>query len=1074
MNAVRGRRAPVAGRKGGGGKSKGGGGSATSVGTEIPDTLASRSIARIIDLLGEGEIGGLVDGLKSVYLDRTPVMNADGTLNFKGFNLVERTGTPDQDYVAGMAEDVGSEVLVDTQVKKDSPVTRAIEDPDLDAVLVKVRIPRLLLIAENGGVSSTTVEYAIDLQPDGGSFSEVAHETLKEKFGSPCEFQYRIALPVGGAPWTIRVRRLTDDSSDSRTENDTWWSTYTQIIDSKLSYPNSALMGLEVDAKEFGSNIPDRAYEIIPTLIEVPANYDPETREYATTGDGTSGGLWDGTFKMAATENPTWWLRWLMIEPRYGCGDHLPAGYVDQYKFSLYTIAQYCDGMVPDGRGGTEPRFTFNYVIGDKAEAYDVLRSIASVFRGFIFWGSGAVCAVADMPGDPEKLLTPANVIDGTFNYEGVSDLARHSVALVTWNDPADGYRTAVEVVEDPDAVAELGWVPLEVLAYGCTSRGQAHRMGLWSLDTEKNENQTGTWSAGWDQADVSPGGLVAIADPVIQGFRGGGRVAAATTTEITIDAPVTLALGASYEINVIMADGLPLTRAITNPAGATAVLDLADALPEAPAPGAVWTLSSNIAAPRPFRVLHGEETEKHIFAFTALQHDPTKYARIENGVNLAPQIYSAIPTGAIMPPRDLSFTTYLYQVGPEVKLGATLHWSPPDDPRVVRFEAEVQRSGDANYDVTGSTAGLNLDVKDVGEGPILARVRALDALGRWSTWAPYSGTITFARPATPTGFRIALIGNQAQLTWDPNTELNFRFNNIRFSPVTTGAIWESAIDLVERVYATTVTVPAMSGTYLIKAVNSQELESLNAALIVANLGPVNGFNAVDSIVEQPTFAGTKTDVVVIDDTLQIDLDADATEGTYLFEGTDLGAIYASRISALIDVSGRNAANVMSSWVPLSSAAPLSGATPGQYEVLLEVSTTLDDPGGSPVWTDYAPMLIGDYLFRKPRFKLTLFSLSPNVTPVINRLEVSVDMADRIEQDNDVTCSSGGITITYANAFRIGPAVSILGQGMATGDYFEITAKSETGFTVRFFNSSGTGVARDFDWIAKGGGIVLT
>jgi len=1073
MNApITGRRGPaIVGRKGGG-KSKGGGGGGGPSGSEVPDTLASRSTARIIDGIGEGEIGGLIDGLKSVFIDRTVVENADGTRNFKGFNLTERTGTSDQEHISGFT-DVDSEQLVNTQFKLASPVTRAIDNSALDAVVVKIRVPRLFVITSNGGVTSTTLEYAIDLQPDGGSFTEVAHEKLTEKFGSPCEFQYRIGLPAGGAPWTIRCRRISDDSLDSKTENDTWWSTYTEIIDAKLSYPNTALMGIEVDAQEFGGDIPDRAYEVIGALIDVPANYDPVTREYATSGPGTSGGIWDGTFKRAATDNPTWWLRWLMIEPRYGCGDHLPVGFVDLTKFELYAIAQYCDALVSDGKGGTEPRYTFNYVINDKADAYDVLRSIASCFRGFIYWGSGAVVPVADMPRDPEKLVTPSNVIGGSFDYQGVSDLARHSVALVTWNDPDDGYRTAVEQVEDPDLVAELGWVPLEILAYGCTSRGQAHRMGLWALDTEKHENQTATWQASWDQADVTPGGIVGIADPIIQGFRGGGRVAAATVSQITVDQAVTLAAGEPYEINVVLADGAVATRGITSAAGTTAVLDLDADLPEAPAPGAVWTLSSSIAAPRPFRVLGITETDKNLFGITALQHDPTKYDRIENGYNLAPQSYSAIPTGAIQPPRDLSISTYLYQAGAEVKTGGTLHWSPPDDPRVILFEAQVQRSADATFSITGKTSGVNLDIPDITEGTTQARVRAIDGLGRKSAWQTFTGAITYPRPLDPTGLDIALIGNQAQLTWPASTDLDFSYMKVRFTPLTTGAMWENATELVERVYATTTTVPAMSGTYMIKAYNTRNLESLNAELAVADLGPINGFNAVDAVVEQPTFAGTKTDLVVISDTLQIDLDAPATEGTYLFSGIDLGAVYSSRITALIDVFGRNAANVMSGWVPLSSISSLSGSAPGQYTVQLEIRTTNDDPSGSPTWTDWGPLFIGDYTFRKPEFRLTLTSLAPNITPVVQRLEVSIDMADRLEQDNDVACPDTGITITYANAFRIGPAVSILGQGMSSGDYYTITAKDETGFTVQFFNSSNVGVARTFDWIAKGGGIVI-
>ncbi len=1065
--------AAVQGRKGGG-KSKGGGGGGGQSGSEVPDTIASRSTARIIDGLGEGEIGGLIDDLKSVYIDGTVVQNADGTLNFKGFNLTERTGTPDQAYIPGVGDAINDEQLVNTQFKTASPVTRSIDNATLDAVVVKVRVPRLFVITSNGGVTSTTLEYAIDLQPDGGSFTQVVHQTLTEKFGSPCEFQHRIALPSGGDPWTIRCRRITDDALDSKTENDTWWSTYTEVIDTKLAYPNTALMGIEVDAQEFGGDVPARAYEVVGTLIEVPANYDPVAKTYATVGTGTTGGLWDGTFKMAATENPAWWLRWLMIEPRYGCGDHLPADFVNLGKFDLYTIAQYCDALVPDGQGGLESRYTFNYVINDKADAYDVLRSIASVFRGFIYWGTGAVMAVADMPGDAVKLVTPANVIGGTFTYEGTSDLARHSVALVTWNDPDDGYRTAVEQVEDPELVAELGWVPLEILAYGCTRRSQAHRMGLWALDTEKHENQTATWQASWDHADVMPSGIVAIADPVIQGIRFGGRVVSATLSQITIDAPVTLALGESYEINIVMPDGTPATRAVVTADGtATAVLDLDSDLPALPVSGAVWTMSALAVAAQPFRVLGIAEPDRNIFGLTALQHDPTKYDRIEQGLNLTPQSYSTLPTGAIMAPRDLAISSYLYQSGAAVKTGGTLHWSPPDDPRVILYEAQVQRSSDAAYALSGKTSGLNFDIPDITEGATLARVRAIDGLGRKSAWATFNSTVAFPRPLDPTGFKISITGLQALLAWDASQDLDFAYMAVRFTPTTVGAQWENAIPLVERVYATTTTVPAMSGTYLIKAFNSRNLESVNAELIQANLGPINGYNAVQSVVEQPGFSGTKTDVTVTGGTLVIDIAGGHATGTYEFTAPDLGAVYVSRISALIEVAGENTANVMSSWVPLSSVTSLSGASPGQYSVALEIASTNDDPAGSPTWSAFTPLLVGDYQGRDHKFRLTLNSLAAGITPVVSRLEISIDMPDRLEQDNDVAVGTGGITITYDHAFRIGPAVSILGQGLSTGDFWEFTAKDETGFTGRWKNSAGTIVARTMDWIAKGGGIVL-
>ncbi|MBK3798646.1 DUF1983 domain-containing protein [Azospirillum brasilense] len=760
----------VAGESGGVSGSGGGkgGGDAGRIAQEDPNTLQSTTVARVVDLLGEGEIDGLVDGARSITLDGTSLVSVDGSANFPGVTWTQRTGLPDQPHIEGFTA-AENEVSVGTEVKHNIPIVRTISDPNADAVRVTIRIPALTMQdVTNGDLRGAEVDIAIEVKPTGGVYRRVVHTSITGKTTSPYERSFRVELPKNGnysAPWDIRVVRIDGDSTSAALQNQTWWQSYTILTDGKFSYPNSAYVALEVDAKLFGSSIPARAYEVRGLRIQVPNNYDPATRTYV--------GAWNGLFKVVWSDNPAWVLYDLITNKRYGLGKFIAASQVD--KWGLYQIAQYCDQRVPDGQGGWEPRFTFNGVIASREDAYKVIQGIASSFRGLVYWSSGQIYARADMPSDPVKLVSPANVINGAFTYSGTAVKARHSSVLVTYTNPDDGDRAAIEVVENPDLIQRYGWRQAEITAYGCRSRSQARRLGRWLLETEQHETETVSYQAAWDHADVMPGDIVAIADPNYAGVRFGGRVVTATTGVVMLDAPVTLESGQSYTLSVVLPDGGVVERAVLTGAGATTQLAIAGGFPAVPEPGAMWVLTSSNLAPRLFRVTAVVEKSKEVYEITGLLHDPGKYARVEEGLDIPPPSYQNNGDG-IPAPSNLTAVESIYWINGLPQARMTVSWSPVSDPIVTKYHLAVQTPG-GQWQVH-ETAQHSLDFDNLQEGLYTLRLRSVAYDGRESDPAVEATAQIHGKGIPPgqcTG--LAAVGGYRQivLTWvnPPDTDLS-------------------------------------------------------------------------------------------------------------------------------------------------------------------------------------------------------------------------------------------------------------------------------------------------------------
>ncbi len=755
---------------GGGGKS--GGGSAR-VAQEAPDSLRSKAYARVVDLVCEGEIEGLVNGLQSVYLDDTPIQNPDGSTNFSGVTLETREGTQQQSYVPGFSA-VENEVSVGVEIKASQPVVRSITDPDVDAVRVKVSVPQLSeQDTSNGDLNGSSVSFAIDLQTNGGGFVEVVNDTISGKTTTKYQRSYYVPLNSSGntsGPWEIRLRRITADSTSTAIQNKTYLDSYTEVIESKLRYPNSALVALRVDASQF-SAIPRRSYDMKLLRVRVPANYDPLTR--------THSGVWDGTFKIAWTDNPAWCFYDLVTSTRYGLGGFIPEAQVD--KWALYRVAQYCDQLVPEGLGGLEPRFTCNLYLQSREQAYKVVQDMASIFRGMVYWSGGAITVTQDAPVDPVYQFAPGNVVNGDFAYQGSSAKARHTVALVSWNDPEDFYRQKVEYVEDAGAIARYGIVQSEVVALGCTSRGQAHRLGKWLLYSEQSESEIVTFSTGLEGAVVRPGDVIKVADPVRGGMRLGGRIAAATRNTVTLDQDLPADL--PWRLSVILPDGSMQERLLGPTFGNLSERTLSVTIPFSLAPqaGAIWVLSSQIVEHQLFRVVAVAERDPGVHEVTALAHNPGKFAAIEEGLALQPRSITVLSD---MPPAPTGLTVQesLVRVKNQAQVLVQVSWGEVQTAVAYRLSYRVNGGNFVNLPLTSANYA---EIRDAQEGPYEFSLRSIGITRKESVPATLSATVLGKTlpPSDVTGFTVQRRVTDLLLRWDELEDADLAGYEVRVGP---------------------------------------------------------------------------------------------------------------------------------------------------------------------------------------------------------------------------------------------------------------------------------------------------
>ncbi|CAH3312280.1 DUF1983 domain-containing protein [Enterobacter hormaechei] len=715
-----------------------GGSTSSRTPTEQPDDLQSVAKAKILVALGEGEFAGQLTG-KDIYLDGTALENADGSQNFSGVTWEFRAGTQAQKYIQGIPG-TENEISVGTEVTSATAWTRTFTNTQLSAVRLRLQWPSLFKQEDDGDLVGYSVNYAIDLQTDGGTWQTVLNTSVTGKTTSGYERSHRIDLPQAGSTWTIRLRKITADANSAKIGDTMTLQSFTEVIDAKLRYPNTALLYIEFDSSQFNGSIPQISCEPRGRVIRVPDTYDPETRSYS--------GTWTGAFKWAWTDNPAWIFYDLVVSDRFGLGHRLTAANID--KWTLYQVAQYCDQMVPDGKGGdgTEPRYTCNVYIQDRNDAYTVLRDFAAIFRGMTYWGGDQIVALADMPRDVDYSYTRANVVGGRFTYSSSTTKTRYTTALVSWSDPGNAYADAMEPVFEQALVARYGFNQLEMTAIGCTRQSEANRKGRWGILTN-NKDRVVSFDVGLDGNIPQPGYIIAVADELLSGKVMGGRISAVNGRVIKLDRVADAAAGDRLILN--LPSGASQSRTIQAVNGES--VTVTTAYSETPQAEAVWVVESNELYAQQYRVVSVADNDDGTFTITGAWHDPDKYARIDTGAIIDQRPVSVIPPGNQSPPANIvisSFSVVQQNISVE-----TMRVSWDQAQNAIAYEAQWRRN-DGNWVNVPRSSTTSFDVPGIYAGRYLVRVRAINAAEISSGWG-YSEEKTLTgkvgNPPKPVGF---------------------------------------------------------------------------------------------------------------------------------------------------------------------------------------------------------------------------------------------------------------------------------------------------------------------------------
>ena len=697
---------------------------------EAKETSRSKQLIKIVEVISEGEVAGLADGMKSVYLDNTPVQNKNGSFNFNNVSLQGRIGGQVQDVLSGFSTSE-KEVSVSAQVRRNLPITRTITDSKVSRLRFTIGVQALSKMEDNGDINGSQVKLLITV----GSKSYPV--TISGKYSSQYLQQHTFGnLPP--VPFTIKVERLTEDSNSQRLQNNTLWSSYTEVIDTVFTYPNTALVGVKFDSEYF-SNLPTRTYDIMGIKVKIPSNYNPRTRQYS--------GVWDGTFKIDWTDNPAWVLFDIVTNKRYGLGNRL--GEFGADKWTLYQVAQYCDQLVPDGFGGKEPRFTCNAWLTEQRSAYDVINDICSIFRAMPVWNGQQLTVVMDRPADPVWTYTNANVENGEFNYTFSAKKARHNAIQVEYVDKNSSYERMIEYVSDDDSIRKNGLNVKKITAFGCTSRGQAHRTGLWLLQTEKLETKTVTFTVGTEGLMHVPGDIIKVADTYYAGTNVGGRVLAINGKKVTLDREISVN-GNSYfsyinqnakhqDIKIISAKGADITLD-QEPIGLEAY--------------GVWSLSTQQVTSQLFKALTVKEESKGKYTITALQHEPQKEAIVDNGAKFEPRATSILSV-----PQISNINVNVNQDG-----SVSFSTDITGGSGLVKYDIKIYKDG-ALYDVRLGQSSPNVGFDDFENGEYTIVIQVKSESGE--LLSERTQTFVIDKPPAPTGVKVTGGLGNITIEWD-------------------------------------------------------------------------------------------------------------------------------------------------------------------------------------------------------------------------------------------------------------------------------------------------------------------
>ncbi len=765
-------------------KGRKGGSSSQRIPTEQPDDLQSVAKAKILIALGEGEFAGGLTG-KDIYLDGTPLENADGSQNFSGVAWEFRPGTQAQSYIQGIPG-TENEISVGTEVSSQTAWTHTFTNTQLSAVRVRLKWPSLMKQEDDGDVVGNTVKYAIDLQTDGGAWQTVLETAVSGKTTSGYERSHRIDLPQAGSTWTLRLRKISPDANSVKIGDVMTLQSYTEVIDAKLRYPHTALLYIEFDSSQFNGSIPQISCEPRGRVIRVPDNYNPETREYT--------GTWTGGFKWAWTDNPAWIYYDIVVSDRFGLGDRLTSANIS--KWALYPIAQYCDQLVPDGRGGDgmEPRYICNVYVQERNDAYTVLRDFAAIFRGMTCWSGEQIIVQADMPRDVDFNYTRANIL-GSPRYSSSTSKARYTNALVSWSDPDNAYADAMEPAFIPELVSRYSFNQLEVTAIGCTRQSEAHRKGLWGILTN-NKDRMVEIDVGLDGRIPQPGYIIGLGDERLAGRVNGGRISAVNGRVITLDRDIDAKEGDRLHLN--LPSGISQARTIQSVNGRRQVT-VTTAYSETPEAECVWIVEYTDLVPQQYRVIGVKDNNNGTLTITGVAHDPDKFPRIDTGAIIDQRPVSVLPAGNQSPPDDIVITSRsVVNQGISVET-MQVNWSAVSG--AISYEAQWRRN-EGNWISVPRNSTTSFEVSGIYAGRYLVRVRAINAAEISSGWA-YSEEKTLTgkvgEPLPPLALTTASLTAGIEIRWEfPEGAEDTQRTELQYSPDQDG---KGALPLTDLAY---------------------------------------------------------------------------------------------------------------------------------------------------------------------------------------------------------------------------------------------------------------------------------
>ena len=1105
--------------------------------TRTPDTLHSRQFATFLDLVSEGEIEGFATAskegltkgttaynnaaLKDVFLNNTAVLKSTASssspnttdFNFQNVGFTPRFGTANQTHIPGI-ESSESTTAVGVVVTKASPVTRTITNTSVDAIKVSITLPQLQRATDAGDLLGSSVQFKISVQYNSGGFTDVITDTITGRTADAYQKDYRVDI-TGAFPVDIRITRITADSTSSSLVDAFQWSSFSEIIDDKQTYANSAYLSLRIDSQQF-SSIPSRKYRIRGVKVRIPgagANSSGTPTVDNATGRIVypTGYIFNGVMGAAVYTNcPAMVLLDLLTNSRYGLGSHITDASLD--LFSFVTASKYANTLVDDGLGGQEARFSCNVLLQSADEAFDLINDLSGVMRCMPIWSAGSMTITQDKPTDASYLFNLSNVLEDGFNYSGSDLKQRHSVVSVSYFN-MDTQEIDFEVVEDSTAVSKLGVNLKQVKAFACTSRGQAARLGRAILFAEQNESEIVSFTTSIDSGViVRPGSVIEINDPVRAGVRRGGRVNAATTTTITVDdtANTDLPTTNSPTISVIMPNGTVETKNVTGVSGAVVSVD--SAFSTTPNVNTIWLIQDTTVVAQKFRVIAVEEQDEVNYRISALSYVPEKYAFIEDGTALPTRTVSIL-NQPVDPPNNVVANEKIVVINNQAVAKLIISWQPITG--VTQYQVNY-RFNNGNY-TSQTVSRPDYEIFNTEKGVYEIQVFAYNAALEISAT---SSDITFnavgktAVPANVQNLTAEPISDKLiRLRWDLSTDVDVTHGGrvyVRHSTDASGAAtFSNSIDLIEALAGNTTeaTVHRLEGEYLLRFADDSGILSASSTSIILDLPDTQGSLLAQTRREDPDspkFQGTKTNVSFDATTNSLNLagggnfdditDFDAVLslddfggilplGTYDFATTlDLGGVFSVDLQRHFLTEGFLPSNLIDARGLIDDYTDFDGTEATAVNAELLVRTTQTDPSGSPTYTAFQTFANGTYKARGLQFRAKLTSSDPAQDIKVIQLGYTATFQRRTEQSaTAISSGAGAKSITFDKAFFTGtsslngvnsslPSIGITAQNMASGDYFEVTSVSGTGFTVHFKNSSNASISRNFNYSAVGFG----